>query len=144
MPNTTYKRERWRKFGDNILSGGHAAIRGYFLRWLCLDWNEDHPGAEAIEHITLYHMAQTANWPGKGYGPVSKNQLARETCPPPPGEEPKEKPAAKQKDDKQPRREQASPNKAANPADRPRRAPRNPTPEKTAGAEPLGGTTGHD
>ncbi len=87
LPSATYKRQRWRKFGDNILSGSHAPIRNYFLRWLCLDWNEDHPEPEQIEKIVLYHMAQTANWPGKGYGPLSKNELARENCPPPPGQE---------------------------------------------------------
>jgi len=146
LPNTTYRRERWRKFGDNILSGGHAAIRGYFLRWLCLDWNEDHPGAEAIEEITLFHIAQTANWPGKGYGPVSKNQLAKETCPPPPGEEAKQKPEdSKQKSTPQ---EGGEPNKAKkaspNPSDRSRRVPRKPVPHRSSAAEPLGGTTGHD
>ncbi|HEY6727873.1 MAG TPA: hypothetical protein VI197_27760, partial [Polyangiaceae bacterium] len=148
LPNATYRRERWRKFGDNILSGGHAAIRGYFLRWLCLDWNEDHPGPEAIESITLYHMVQTANWPGKGYGPLSKNQLARETCPPPPGEETKDKPEdAKKKADKKPSRDPspASTNQASkSPADRPRRAPRKPSAHPPGAAEPLGGTTGHD
>lgn len=148
LPNTTYRRERWRKFGDNILSGGHAAIRGYFLRWLCLDWNEDHSGPETIESITLYHMVQTANWPGKGYGPLSKNQLARETCPPPPGEEPKEKPeAAKAQGNKQPVREPgpSSASRASkDPADRQRRPPRQPVSQKPGAAQPLGGTTGHD
>ena len=96
LPSATYKRQRWRKFGDNILSSNHAGIRSYFLRYLCLDWNEDHPGPSAIEKITLYHMAQTANFPGKGYGPLSKNELARENCPAPPGEAAKPTKATKQ------------------------------------------------
>jgi hypothetical protein len=90
VPSATYKRQRWRKFGDNILSSNHAPIRGYFLRWLCREWNDSHSDAELIDKITLYHMAQTANWPSKGYGPLAKNELARETCPPPPEEVPKE------------------------------------------------------
>jgi len=141
LPNTTYKRERWRKFGDNILSGGHAAIRSYFLRWLCLDWNEDHPGGETIQDITLYHMAQTANWPGKGYGPVAKNQLARETCPPPPGEEPKAK-AGDQKDQKGGEPAQSSGTPAASAADRPRRASRSSIPAKPGAGRPGAGKPG--
>lgn len=108
LPSATYKRQRWRKFGDNILSPNHAGMRSYFLRYLCLDWNEDHPGPDAIEKITLYHMAQTANFPAKGYGPLSKNELARENCPPPPGEA--AKPGA---------RAQAKPNAPANKAKQP-------------------------
>jgi hypothetical protein len=100
VPSATYKRQRWRKFGDNILSSGHAPIRGYFLRWLCKDWNENHQDGEVIEQITLYHMAQTVNWPGQGYGPLSKNQLAKENCPAPEGQEAKKEnkqPAAQAK-----------------------------------------------
>jgi len=90
LPSATYKRQRWRKFGDNILSEDHAAIRGYFLRWQCLEWNENHEGPEQIESIALYHLAQTANWPEKGYGPLSQEELAREKCPLVPGAVPQE------------------------------------------------------
>lgn len=130
VPSSTYKRQRWRKFGDNILSSNHAPIRGYFLRWLCLDWNEDHPGPQAIEKITLYHMAQTANWPSKGYGPLAQNELARENCPPPPGEEPKEAVTPKQQSkplEKPKSRAESSPSDRRGP---PRTIHRGPMPER--------------
>lgn len=81
LPSASYRRQRWRKLADNIATQNHEGVTRYFLRWLCREWNEDHAELEQIESITLYHMAQTANFPGKGYGPLSKNQLARENCP---------------------------------------------------------------
>jgi hypothetical protein len=105
LPSATYKRQRWRKFGDNVLSENHAAIRAYFLRWQCLEWNEAHEGPQQIESITLYHMAQTANWPGKGYGPLSQNQLAREKCPLTPGAVPPETPAPAKSSSPPPKRQ---------------------------------------
>lgn len=81
LPSATYKRQRWRKFGDNILSEDQRGLRSYFVRWLCREWNEDHAGPEQVESIVLYHVAQTANSTEKGYGPLSRTQLARENCP---------------------------------------------------------------
>ncbi len=81
LASKTYKRERWRKFSDNILSQNHAVVRPYFLGWLCTEWNESHPKEEHITNIELYHMAQTAHWPERGYGPLKKNLLQRHRCP---------------------------------------------------------------
>ena len=81
LPSATYRNQRWRKLGDNILSDNQQSLRSSFLRWLCLEWNEEHEGPQRIESITLYHMAQTANSPSEGYGPLSQDQLARENCP---------------------------------------------------------------
>jgi len=80
LPSTTYKRERWRKFSDNILNPGHAGVRPYFLGWLCTEWNEQHHDGTAIEKIDLYHMMQVARWPEKGYQPLQKNLLQHYEC----------------------------------------------------------------
>jgi len=81
LPSASYKRQRWRKFGDNISSEDHRELRSYFVRWLCRAWNEEHSGLEQVQSITLYYLAQTANSTEKGYGPLSQTQLARERCP---------------------------------------------------------------
>jgi hypothetical protein len=91
LPSATYRRERWRKFSDNIINPQHGVIRPFLMRWLCREWNEDHSGDERVEQLTLYHMAQTARFPLKGYGPAAKNEVAKISCPPP--EKPKEEPA---------------------------------------------------
>jgi len=80
LPSTTYRRERWRKFGDNILAQGHAVVRPYFLGWLCTEWNEEHKDGEAIAEIDLYHMVQVARWPQKGYEPLQKVNLQHHKC----------------------------------------------------------------
>ena len=80
LPSTTYKRERWRKFSDNILNPGHAVARPFFLGWLCTEWNEQHPGGSAITEIDLFHMVQVAKWPDKGYYPLQKNLLQHHKC----------------------------------------------------------------
>lgn len=80
LPSTTYRRERWRKFSDNILHAGHSGVRPYFLGWLCTEWNEKHQDGAAITQIDLYHMVQVAKWPGKGYFPLQKNLLQHHKC----------------------------------------------------------------
>lgn len=81
LPSRTYRRERWRKFSDNIISNQHRVIRPYFLRWLCTEWNDEHASDGRVTEITLYHLAQTAQFPDKGYGPISKDQVGHERCP---------------------------------------------------------------
>lgn len=80
LPSTTYKRERWRKFSDNILAEHHSVVRPYFLGWLCTEWNEQHTGGEVITRIELYHMVQVVHWPQKGYFPLEKKLLQRHQC----------------------------------------------------------------
>jgi len=80
LPSASYKRQRWRKLGDNLLSDDQPGLRSSFVRWLCRAWNEEHTGLEQIKSVTLYHVAQTANSTAKGYGPLSQTQLAREKC----------------------------------------------------------------
>ncbi len=80
LASKTYKRERWRKFSDNILSDQHAVVRPYFLQWLCKEWNEEHQDGEQVSSIELYHMAQTVRWPLPGYTPLKKNELQRTQC----------------------------------------------------------------
>jgi hypothetical protein len=83
LPSKTFKRERWRKFSDNIIADNHRVVRPYFLRWLCKDYNEEHQGPERATDIRLFHMAQTTRFPLKGYGPVSKVEIGYERCPEP-------------------------------------------------------------
>jgi hypothetical protein len=80
LASKTYKRERWRKFSDNILAQHHAVVRPYFLGWLCTEWNESHDGEAAITSIELYHMVQTVRWPQGGYEPLQKKLLQRHSC----------------------------------------------------------------
>src|SRR5690606_31901201 len=79
--STTYPAQRWRKFVDNIINPRPAVVRPFFLKWLCNDWNESHEEHEQVRSITLYHMAQTVNFPEKSYTAVDKNNLQRQTCP---------------------------------------------------------------
>ncbi|HEY6727019.1 MAG TPA: hypothetical protein VI197_23460, partial [Polyangiaceae bacterium] len=81
LPSATYRRSRWRKLADTMASEDHAGVRSHFARWLCREWNEDHTGLQRVQSITLYQMAQTANFDGTGNASVSKHQLARENCP---------------------------------------------------------------
>jgi hypothetical protein len=80
LPSATYRRERWRKFSDNILSPGHAVVRPYFLGWLCTEWNEKHHDGSVITEIDLYHMVQVARFPEKGYNPLQKVHLQHHKC----------------------------------------------------------------
>lgn len=86
VPSATYKTQRWRKFGDNILMQNHAVVRPYFLRWLCNDWNKTHKDGETVVEIELFHMKQSVRWPYKGYTALTKNSLRRQRCPTPPKE----------------------------------------------------------
>ena len=80
VPSRTYKRERWRKLSDNLLSDNHKVVRPYFLGWFCRSWNESHPLAEQITSIELYHMVQAVRFPQPGYTPLEKKLLQKHTC----------------------------------------------------------------
>jgi len=81
LPSTTYKVERWRKFLDNIINPRHAVVRPYFLRWMCNDWNQRHSADEQLKSLEFFHMVQNVSWPEKGYQPLRKNALGKQTCP---------------------------------------------------------------
>ncbi len=81
LPSTTYKVERWRKFLDNIINPRHAVVRPYFLRWMCNDWNQRHGEDEQLRSLEFFHMVQNVRWPEKGYLPLRKNSLGKQTCP---------------------------------------------------------------
>lgn len=81
VPSATYRTQRWRKFLDNIINPRHAVVRPFFLRWVCREWNESHDEVDQVRAVTLYHMAQTVNWPEKTYTPIQKNNLQRQGCP---------------------------------------------------------------
>lgn len=81
LPSTTYRMERWRKFLDNIINPRHAVVRPYFLRWMCNDWNERHGEEEQLKSLEFFHMVQNVRWPDKGYYPLRKNSLGKQTCP---------------------------------------------------------------
>lgn len=81
LPSTTYKVERWRKFLDNIINPRHAVVRPYFLRWMCNDWNQRHSPDEQLKSLEFFHMVQNVSWPQKGYQPLRKNALGKQTCP---------------------------------------------------------------
>jgi len=81
LPSTTYKVERWRKFLDNIINPRHAVVRPYFLRWMCNEWNQSHSEEEQLKSLEFFHMVQNVRWPEKGYFPLRKNPLGKQSCP---------------------------------------------------------------
>jgi hypothetical protein len=80
LPSSTYKRERWRKLSDNLLSDHHKVVRPYFLEWWCADWNEHHQAGEQVESLDLYHMLQTVYFPKSAYTPLEKKLLQKHKC----------------------------------------------------------------
>jgi len=54
---STLKNKYWRKYLSDIRDPDNEALRNYFGRYICREWNARHTGAEELTNLQIVHMA---------------------------------------------------------------------------------------
>ena len=66
LVSATYKSQRWRRYLGFLWHSDHQDKRVYYGRWLCHEWNEQHPGEKRLSNFILFYMREDTLPPGQG------------------------------------------------------------------------------
>ena len=75
----TYENEHWRKYLENLYSGGQSNHRLYFGQYLCRQWNGTHKGAETLKTFKIIYMREMT-LPDYKQSELEKVDLWDHTC----------------------------------------------------------------
>ncbi len=84
-----YRTQRWRKYLTTIHSKRRTALRLYYARYLCREWNQSHPFSKQVMEFKIYYMHELTPPPGKD-AKVKRLHLWKHYCFKPPEEDDKE------------------------------------------------------
>lgn len=74
----TYKRQRWRKYLNNLWRPASARHRVHYSRYLCRTWAAAHSGESPLHHFAIDYMLETTTLDGPE--PVERLNIWNHSC----------------------------------------------------------------
>jgi hypothetical protein len=76
-----YRNTQWLAYLDGLGADRNREQRPYLGRYLCREWNEQHPDAEHIVLIHINLMTEMTPPPGEAETPPTKEPMWQQPCP---------------------------------------------------------------